>query len=254
MYLLSQYEHTDGSNPTKQYYFLIGQSGSQVPAIDLSISRFLIALRNFSTRNPIPSPELLLHRKQGSQFWRQWPASFPLHCTYQFLAITIMVHRPLPNGYANQDYKPDDLEAAISASRRKPRFKDTVNAAVHDDFHAELKRKLKNEVNREELEKYRKSISELKGIKDKKIRGFYEQQNERLNDWLEVDTLVMSMADDVLDSMNPRDADGDGVAEIGGMLKTTNGDIDPLLPKDERERRKTGEKRAKWAINVWSCS
>ena len=164
-----------------------------------------------------------------------------------------MVHRPLPNGYASQDYKPDDLEAAISASRRKPRFKDIANAAVHDDFHAELKRKLKNEVNREELEKYRKSISELKGIKDKKVRRFYEQQNERLNDWLEVDTLVMSMADDVLDSMNPRDADGDGVAEIGGMLKRTNGDIDPLLPEDERERRKTGERRAKWAINVWSC-
>ena len=162
-----------------------------------------------------------------------------------------MVHRPLPNGYASQDYKPDDLEAAISASRRKPRFKDVVNTAVHDDFHAELKRKLRNGVNRDELEKFRKSISELKGIKDKKVRAFYEQQNERLNDWLEVDTLVMSMADDVLDSMNPRDADGDGVAELGGMLKTTKGDIDPLLPEDERERRKTGEKRAKWAINVW---
>lgn len=161
-----------------------------------------------------------------------------------------MVHKPVPNGQADADYKPDDLEAAISASRRKPRFRDIVNAAVHDDFHGELKRKLKNGVDRAELEKYRKSVSELKEIKDKKVRAFYEQQNERLNDWLEVDTLVMSMADDVLDSMNPQDADGDGVAEIGGVLKTTKGDIDPLLPEDERERRKTGERRAKWAINI----
>lgn len=165
-----------------------------------------------------------------------------------------MVRRPISNGTASSDYKPDDLEAAISASRRKPRFKDIVNAAVHDEFHSELKRKLKDGVDRDELEKYRKSVSELKEIKDKKVRAFYDQQNESLNDWLEVDTLVMSMADDVLDSMNPQDADGDGVAEIGGMLKSTKGDIDPLLPEDERERRKTGERKVKWAINVRSCA
>lgn len=161
-----------------------------------------------------------------------------------------MVRRPTPNGHTSFDYRPDDLEAAINATRRKPRFKDIVNAAVHDEFHGELKRKLKDGVDHDELEKYRKSLSELKEIKDKKVRAFYEQQNERLNDWLEVDTLVMSMADDVLDSMNPQDADGDGVAEIGGKLKTTKGDIDPLLPEDETEKRKTGERRAKWAINV----
>lgn len=165
-----------------------------------------------------------------------------------------MVHRPVLNGHPSSDYKSDDVEAAISAARRKPRFKDIVNTAVHDNFHGELKRKLKAGVDRDGLEKFRKSISELKGIKDKKIRAFYEQQNERLNDWLEVDTLVMSMADDVLDSMNPQDADGDGVAEIGGALKNTKGDIDPLLPEDEREKRRTGEKRATWAINVRSLS
>ena len=164
-----------------------------------------------------------------------------------------MVHKPLLNGHATPESKPDDLEAAISASRRKPRFKDIANPAAHNDFHSELKRKLKDGVDRDELEKFRKPVSELKEIKDKKVRAFYEEQNERLNDWLEVDTLVMSMADDLLDSMNPQDADGDGVAEIGGALKSTKGDIDPLLPDDERERRRTGEKRAKWAINVQSC-
>ena len=163
-----------------------------------------------------------------------------------------MVHKPFPNRNSSPDYKPDDLEAAIKASRRKPRFKDIVNTAVHNEFHGELKRKLKDGVDRDQLEKYRKPISELKKIKDKKVRAFYEQQNDRLNDWLEVDTLVMSMADDVLDSMNPQDIDGDGVAENGGALKSTKGDIDPLLPEDEREKRRTGEKRAKWAINVRS--
>lgn len=61
-----------------------------------------------------------------------------------------------------------------------------------------------------------------------------------MNDWLDVSTLVMCMADVVLDSINPQDADGDEVAEMSGALKTTKGDIDPLLPEDERERRTGG--------------
>ena len=147
-------------------------------------------------------------------------------------------------------YKPDDLESAISSTRRKPRFRDIVNLAVESNLHGELKRKLKDGIDREALEKYRKSVEEIKQMKNKKTRGFYEEQNERLNDWLEVDTLVMHMADDVLDSMNPQDLDGDGIAELGGALKNTGGDIEPLLPKDERENRRKGERNAKWAINV----
>ena len=163
-----------------------------------------------------------------------------------------MVGRPQSNGGYNgtTTYKPDDLESAISGTRRKPRYRDDANFAVYNNFHIELKRKLKEGVDRDEFEKHRKSQADLKEIKNKKIRKFYEAQNERLNDWLEVDTLVTSMAEDVLDSMNPQDEDGDGVAEVGGALKNTGGDIDPLLPEDERERRRTGEKRAKWAINV----
>ena len=118
-----------------------------------------------------------------------------------------MVHKPVAQNGSHQDYsyKSDDLENSISSTRRKPRFRDVVNAAIQDDFHNELKRKLKDEVDRDELEQFRKSQVELKEIKNKKLRAFYEEQNERLNDWLEVDTLVMSMADDVLDSMNPQD-------------------------------------------------
>lgn len=118
-----------------------------------------------------------------------------------------MAYEAAANGNAHHgnSYKPDDLESAISSTRRKPRFSDIGNLARHDDFHAQLKRKLKDGVDRSEFEKFRKGQAELSKIKDKKIRAFYEEQNERLNDWLVVDNLVMSMADDVLDSMNPRD-------------------------------------------------
>ncbi|KAL9634244.1 MAG: hypothetical protein Q9164_004209 [Protoblastenia rupestris] len=163
-----------------------------------------------------------------------------------------MVRKPLPSRHMNgdQSYKPDDLESAISSTRHKPRFKDIVNLAIHDRFHASMKRKLKESIDHDRFDKYRKSLDELKGIKNKKVRGFYERQNERLNDWLEVDAVVSSMADGILDSMNPQDVDGDGIAEDGGALKNTGGEIDPLLPDDEREKRRTGEKRAKWAINI----
>ena len=132
-----------------------------------------------------------------------------------------MVHKPVANGNSHQEhsYKPDDVESAISSTRRKPRFRDFVNVAVRDNFHAELKLKLKEGVDRDELEGCRKSQAELKSIKNKKLRAFYEQQNERLNDWLEVDHLVMSMADDVLDSMNPQDV----------RIKTLNWPYQPVI-------------------------
>ena len=159
-----------------------------------------------------------------------------------------MVGRPQSNAIFN--HKPDDLESAISSTRHKPRFRDVVNLTIENNLHVELKQKLKDGVDGEKMEGYRKSMEEMNQIKDKKIRAFYEEQNERLNDWLEVDTLVLSMADDVLDSMNPQDIDNDGVAESGGALMDTGGDIEPLLPEDERERRRKGERNAKWAINV----
>jgi hypothetical protein len=50
----------------------------------------------------------------------------------------------------------------------------------------------------------------LKTIRDKKHRKFYEEQNEKLDDWLEVDAIVTALADDVLESFNP-DPDYDGI-------------------------------------------
>lgn len=92
----------------------------------------------------------------------------------------------------------------------------------------------------------------LKCIENKKVRKFYEEQNVRLDDWLEVDMVVSSLADDIVDSMNPRDTDGDGVAEERGPLGTSRENLEPFLPEDERERRRKSTKHVRWAINVRS--
>lgn len=154
------------------------------------------------------------------------------------------------NGNGKPRSKPDDLENAISSARKHNRFRDVARVALTNDYHTELKRKLTEDVERGSLEHYRKSAEEIKAIKEKKIRQFYEGQNERLNDWLEVDTIVMSIADDVLDSMNPQDLDGDGVAENQGLLHHRGERIQEFLPDDEREKRRKAERNAKWAINV----
>jgi hypothetical protein len=90
----------------------------------------------------------------------------------------------------------------------------------------------------------------LKCIKSKKVRAFYEEQNSRLDDWLEVDMIVTSLADDVLDSMHPRDTDGDGVVEERGPFGASGEALEPFLPDDEREKRAKSAKHVRWAINV----
>ncbi len=41
----------------------------------------------------------------------------------------------------------------------------------------------------------------IKNFKNKKMRKFYESQNEALNDWLEVDTAVRFIADDIFENL-----------------------------------------------------
>lgn len=136
------------------------------------------------------------------------------------------------------------------SSRPPPKFRDVVHAAMNDRSRRDLKQRLTTEVGRGSFERFRRPREEIKKMGNKKVREFYENQNERLNDWLEVDSLVMAMAEGVLDSMNPQDIDNDGVAESGGALQGTGEDIVPLLPDDEREQRRSDERKAKWAINV----
>ncbi|KAF7194292.1 Metal tolerance protein 5 [Pseudocercospora fuligena] len=150
------------------------------------------------------------------------------------------------NGTGNGDI-PSNGDA-----RAKPnlwRFKDAARTALEDKRREELKKTILNNIHRDDLEQFRKSDEELKEIKNKKIRKFYEGQNDRLNDWLEVDTIVMAIADDVLESMDP-DPDHDGDQERHGGLQNTSGNIYDHLPEDEKERRSKAEWRAKWAINI----
>ena len=153
----------------------------------------------------------------------------------------------------------EDLERGYSGTgnangdaRPRPkvwRFKDAAVTALEDHRREQLKQQLLTGIDREALEKFRKSEEELKEIKNKKVRAFYESQNERLNDWLEVDAIVMAVADDVLDSMDP-DPDGDGERERQGGIQLAKGNIHEFLPEDEKERRRQEGKKAKWAINI----
>ena len=93
-------------------------------------------------------------------------------------------------------------------------------------------------------------VLQLKKIDNKKIRSFYEAQNEKLDDWLEVDLLVKAVSDDVIDSLDPADVDGDGVPDPINGLHATGESIEPFLPEDEREARRKGRRNARWAINV----
>ncbi|KAK0252956.1 hypothetical protein B0A54_14400 [Friedmanniomyces endolithicus] len=129
-------------------------------------------------------------------------------------------------------------------------FKDAANTALEDARREELKKALLHGINNDELEQFRKSDDELKAMKNKKVRAFYEKQNDRLNDWLEVDAIVMAVADDVLDSFDP-DPDHDGINERNNQgLHTSGGNIQDFLPQDEKERRQKAGNRAKWAINT----
>lgn len=128
-------------------------------------------------------------------------------------------------------------------------FKDEVSGAEAEQRRKELKNKILAGVEDFNLEKYRKSDEELKSIKNKRVRDYYKAQNQKLNDWAEVDSLVWSLADDVVDSTNP-DADHDGIVDENTPLKLTGDDLEAFLPPEEREKRARNNRVARRALNV----
>lgn len=120
---------------------------------------------------------------------------------------------------------------------------------MEDQRRKKLKEKLIGAVNGDELERYRKTEHELKHMDNKKVKDFYKQQNQALNDWREVDSVVRSIADDILESFDP-DRDHDGLLEHGGALQAQGEDVEAFLPEEERISRKKSERAAKRAINV----
>lgn len=154
-----------------------------------------------------------------------------------------------PRDPKNNEAPDGDVETGFARKRKFGGFRDAVDLVMANRTTAVLKQELQSGVGREEFEKYRKDEDEIKAIKNKKIRKYYEAQNDRLNDWLEVDTIVKAMADAIFDSMNP-DADHDGYRERGGGLQDVGERIEELLPDDERSRRAKAERNARWAINI----
>ncbi|EXJ64792.1 hypothetical protein A1O7_01130 [Cladophialophora yegresii CBS 114405] len=150
---------------------------------------------------------------------------------------------------AEDRWRNPDLESGHHEQRRFAGFKDAVEYALDRRTTAVLKEQLRTGVDRREFEKYRKSGEEIKKIKNKKIRKFYEKQNAVLNDWAEVDTIVLAMADEVLESMNT-DADHDGIREREGRLQHVEEHIDALLPEDVRSARAKADRNARWAVNI----
>ncbi|KPI45413.1 Metal tolerance protein 9 [Cyphellophora attinorum] len=156
-----------------------------------------------------------------------------------------------PREHIDEFSNKGDVESGprTTGKRRFPKFKDAVDFAMAERTQGVLKKQLVAGIDRECFEEYRMSDEKLKEIKDKKVRAFYEEQNARLDDWLEVDTVVKAMAGEVMDSMNP-DADHDGVRERGGGLQNVEERIDELLPDRVQEDRRKAAKMARWAINI----
>lgn len=154
-------------------------------------------------------------------------------------------------GSGNGDLESQQLLANGNSKPRPKIFKFSDNASTgkQDKRRDNLKQQLLQNIDRDALEKFRKSDEELKEIKNKKVKKFYEEQNQRLNDWLEVDAIVMEVADDIIESMDP-DPDGDGAQERGGGLQRNSGNIHEFLPKEEKEKRRKAERDATWAINI----
>lgn len=163
-----------------------------------------------------------------------------------------------------------DLENGRPQKDRKYRFRDAVDGQLEpdDQRRVEFKQKLLEGCDGDRLEEFRLddehvcisgpaaaclstglTVSQLKKM-PKKLRRFYENQNERLDDWLEVNALVRALADDILESFDPRDDDRDGIAEEGGALQDTQGYVEPFLPQEEQDKRRLGRRNAKWAINI----
>lgn len=89
------------------------------------------------------------------------------------------------NGNGNARPRPKILDGKAP----KPgiwRFRDAARTALEDERREDLKNKLLTHINHDELERFRKSDEELKEMKKKEVRKFYEAQNERLNDWVSV--------------------------------------------------------------------
>ena len=156
---------------------------------------------------------------------------------------------------ANGDYDQPRMKRQLTEPatlRNKPRrfqFRDAAESLLEDQRREEIKKRLIEGVDFDSFERFRRPAKDIKQINNKKLRKFYQDQNDVLSDWIEVDTIVEAMASEIFDSFNP-DRDQDGIPERPGALQGLNEDIEALLPEDERKLRQRNVRKAKWAINI----
>lgn len=151
------------------------------------------------------------------------------------------------NGHLHKK-KTSDLERGTGNDARA-RFRDVVDSVIQDGRRDKMKRLLIDGI-QDDMEIYRKSDEELKQIKNKKIRKFYQKQNDQLDDWREVDLFVEYIADDVINSMDPIDRDGDGLPERLGGLNESGEQVEAFLPVEEQDRRRSAKRKERIAILV----
>ena len=93
--------------------------------------------------------------------------------------------------YGTLTTKQKILRAARTASRNKHRY--------------EISQALK-QFDMQAYHQYRVSDEDIKKIDNKKVKKFMKEQNDKLHQWFEVDTVVHAMAEDVLSSFEPQGA------------------------------------------------
>ncbi|KAF7300271.1 Cation diffusion facilitator [Mycena kentingensis (nom. inval.)] len=98
-----------------------------------------------------------------------------------------------------------------------------------------------------QLERFRKSKEDIRSIKKRDVRAFYERQNETLDRFAEVEEVLTSKLPDTVFSAFARaptliEAD----EPTPGPRTSTNGDFEeqPLLPESREEKRERAEKIA----------
>ncbi|KAJ7828083.1 hypothetical protein B0H13DRAFT_1656530 [Mycena leptocephala] len=102
-----------------------------------------------------------------------------------------------------------------------------------------------------ELEKYRKSDDELKSMKNRGLREFYQHQNEILDGFLEVEEVLTSTLPDKIFGTfaRPPISDGPSVMSPTVVVNEEQAERQPLLPNTESKEIKR-ERADKIALNV----
>lgn len=78
-----------------------------------------------------------------------------------------------------------------------------AQAAIRNRHRLQISERLQS-FDTSQFDDFHMSKENLDAIKSKKVKRFYVEQNQRLEDWFEVDAVVTALAEDVLRSFEPQ--------------------------------------------------